>query len=167
MSYSSVLVDHSPDVAVVNMTASRHCPVCATPAADAELFAEDSIDPTRLTDLSFASRKQPEYMSHRLVRCRVCDLVFVPDPPEQGKLADAYHDAGYDSSAEADDAAESYLRAIRPVLSRLDPAACALEIGTGTAVFLERLSAAGFTSVHGVEPSPLRLRPRHHTGAPG
>ena len=121
------------------------------------LFAQENIDVSRLTDFSFASRKTPEYMCHRLVQCRVCDLVFVPDPPVQSELANAYHSAGYDSTEEANDAAASYIMAIQPVLSKLRQTDSALEIGTGTAIFLEHLQGVGFRYLCGVEPSTAAI----------
>jgi SAM-dependent methyltransferase len=135
------------------MNPTRNCPVCNTPSTGADLYIEENIDKTRLTGLSFASRKEPEYMCHRLMRCRTCDLVYVDKPPTQDYLAQAYHQAEYDSAEEGNDAATAYISAIEPVLTRLSERKRALEIGTGTAVFLEHLSAKGFTDLVGVEPS--------------
>jgi SAM-dependent methyltransferase len=92
-------------------------------------------------------------MSHRLVMCPACDLVYVEEPPADDELARAYHTADYDSADEANDAASAYISAIRPVLGKLSRKDAALEIGTGTGIFLEHLSRAGFTTLVGVEPS--------------
>ncbi len=135
------------------LPAPRPCPVCGQGSAKAQLFAQETIDPARLTRFSFASRKEPEYMSHRLVRCADCDLVYADLPPAEDELAQAYHDAGYDSADDADDAAAAYLRAIAPVLAKLEHRDSALEIGAGTGVFLEHLERAGFSRLAGVEPS--------------
>ena len=145
------------------MTDERSCPVCGTPAAAAKLFLEENIDSARLSAFSFASRKQPEFMCHRLVQCQACDLVYVPQPPGQDELAAAYHSADYDSNEEGNDAAAAYLQAIRPVLDRLPRRGRALEIGTGTAVFLELLKHSGFDDVVGVEPSQaaIAVAPAH------
>ncbi len=132
---------------------TRSCPCCATPASAATLFLEKRLDPSRLNALSFASRKPPEFMNHRLVRCSVCDLVFADQPPDQSALADAYHASAFDSGPEADDAAVAYLREIGPVLEALPTRDAALEIGCGTGTFLAQLQAAGFTHLCGVEPS--------------
>jgi SAM-dependent methyltransferase len=132
----------------------RACPICRDAAVPAEPHFDDSFREEAVTGASFASRKLPEYMSHAMVRCTGCDLVFVDRPPSQEALADNYHDADYDSAEEAEHAADSYAAAIRPVLKqlagRMDDA---LEIGTGTAVFLARLQDAGFGNLVGVEPS--------------
>jgi SAM-dependent methyltransferase len=134
--------------------AQRACPICRDTSAPTEPHFADSFRQDDVTASSFASRKLPEYMSHAMVRCTQCDLVFVDHPPSQEALAENYHDADYDSSEEADHAADSYIAAIKPVLAQLSGRMNdALEIGTGTAVFLARLRDAGFANLVGVEPS--------------
>jgi SAM-dependent methyltransferase len=117
----------------------------------------ESYDRDRLSAFSYASRKEPEFMCHRLVQCTVCDLVYVSAPPQQDELAAAYHEADYDSSEEANSAAEAYLRAIGPLLARLPQKERALEIGTGNGIFLEKLASVGFSELVGVEPSPAAI----------
>jgi len=114
---------------------------------------EENIDSSQISNFSFASRKTPEWMCHQLVRCHHCSLVFAPTPPSVDELAQAYHEAAYDSSEEANDAARSYMGAIAPALRRLLQKKAALEIGTGTGIFLEHLVGAGFEQGIGVEPS--------------
>ena len=139
------------------MGKSRPCPVCHTGSEKAILLFEKNIDPAKLSGLSFASRKEPEYMCHRLVQCPNCDLVYADQPPGEDELAHAYHTADYDSSEEANDAAAAYIRAIEPALGMLTRRQRALEIGTGTGIFLENLSAAGFKELIGVEPSSAAI----------
>src|SRR4051812_23468114 len=124
------------------MNESRNCPLCDSTHEEATLFLEENIDRTRLTEFSFASRKEPEYMNHRLVRCPTCDLVYAVRPPAEEDLAQAYHVAEYDSADEANDAGKAYIEAMKPVLDRLQRRESALEIGTGTGVFLEHLMNA-------------------------
>ena len=131
----------------------RCCPACQTDSQRARLFLAESLDRARLSEFSFASRKEPEFMSHRLVQCPTCDLVYVDMPPDEDELAHAYHVANYDSSDEADDAAKSYIQAVRPTLNKLAHRKIALEIGTGTGIFLEHLAAEGFEKLIGIEPS--------------
>jgi SAM-dependent methyltransferase len=136
---------------------SRACPVCDTESRFARLFLEENIDPAKLSGLSFASRKTPEFMCHRLVRCPRCDLVYADEPLDQEVLAQAYHASGFDSAEEANDAADSYVEALRPLLAALPARQSVLEIGAGTGAFLERLLPWGFTRLVGVEPSPAAI----------
>lgn len=128
----------------------RACPVCG-PGAPADLHAEADFDPARLGRFSFASRKAPELMHYRLLRCRDCDTVYASPAPKPGYFARAYDEAAFDSAEEAGWAARTYARALR----RLGPdcRAGALDIGTGDGAFLDELLKAGFTGVRGVEPS--------------
>lgn len=131
--------------------------MCSAPSQKANLFLDGSIDAARISEFSFSSRKTPEFMSHRLVQCQVCDLVFVDAPPPVEELTEAYHKAEYDSSEEAEDAAITYAHSISPYLGKLPQRDAALEIGTGTGIFLEYLARSGFRNVIGVEPSKAAI----------
>ena len=139
------------------MSIIRSCPVCQSTAENASLFQEENIDESRLSGFSYASRKEPEYMCHRLVRCKTCDLVYANNPPQQDELAHSYHVAEYDSSEEANDAAQAYLKAMQPILVKLKQKNRVLEIGSGTGVLLELLETEGFTELVGVEPSSAAI----------
>ena len=149
----------------MNAVQNRDCPVCGERFLKASLFIPENYDVSKISSLSFASRKEPEFMCHRLVECPQCDLVYVDCPPSQENLADSYHAADYDSSEEADDAALSYIKALQSTFNRLTLGS-ALEIGTGTGVFLEYLVKSGFTSVEGIEPSEkaIAAAPAHRLG---
>lgn len=139
------------------ITSARVCPLCEAGEDQAEPFLSDTRDESRIILSSFASRKVPEYMSHAMVRCRACDLAYVDRPPSVASLAASYHAADYDSAEEAEDAADAYLRTLQPVLDLLKGREAALEIGTGTGAFLERLRDAGFTQLVGIEPSSAAI----------
>ena len=136
---------------------SRSCPICRTSAEQARLFLDENFDAKRLSALSYASRKTPEFMCLRMLQCPKCDLVYAETPPMQSELAKAYELADYDSSQEANDAASTYVDAISPILQRLPERRSALEIGAGTGIFLECLKERGFVQLSGVEPSAAAL----------
>lgn len=148
---------------ITSSAGHRACPVCQTGDDQATQFFDNNIDPSKLTGFSFASRKTPEFMAHRLVQCPVCDLVYVSQPPSEAALAHAYHVADYDSADEANDAATAYVQAMQPVLRHIANKQRALEIGTGTGILLEQLQRAGFLEVIGVEPSEAAIAaaPKH------
>lgn len=139
------------------MPNNRPCPVCKTPSENASLFLERNIDEKLISSFSYASRKEPELMCHKLVHCNNCDLIYACNPPEQKELADAYHTSEYDSAEEANDAAYSYIRAIKPVLKNMNSKIRVLEIGSGTGIFLELLQKEGFSELVGVEPSSAAI----------
>jgi SAM-dependent methyltransferase len=136
---------------------ARSCPVCGSPSEKARLFLDRSIDLTRITDASFASRKLPEYMSHRLVRCADCTTIYAVEGPSPEILAAVYRDASYDTAVEAEMAATTYANILAPHVARLARRGALLEIGTGTGVFLDRMEKAGFATRIGVEPSKAAI----------
>lgn len=137
---------------------ARPCPVCG-PGPGSVLHAESNLDPSRLDGYAYSSRKAPELMRHRLLRCLGCGALYAPQPPPGRALARAYDAALFDSGVEAACAASTYAQALLGLegLGRRG----ALDIGTGDGAFLAHLLAAGFSGVRGVEPSraPIRSAP--------
>jgi SAM-dependent methyltransferase len=145
------------------MSSKRPCPVCGAGPLEAKSFLAANVDPARMDEFSYASRKTPEYMNLNLIQCLRCDLVYADEPPSQDDLTRAYHVADYDSPEEADDAAATYIHAMQPVLTALPRRESALEIGTGTGALLQRLAEQGFSELVGVEPSTAAIAaaPQH------
>lgn len=142
----------------------RACPVCG--ATTHVNFAEEHIDPEKISNFTYASRKQPEFMCLRLVRCTSCDLVYAPNPPDGKFLSAAYADASYDSVEEAECAAESYALALTPHVAHLRNRNAAVDVGAGSGPLLPWLRDIGFQTVIGIEPSraainaaPASVRP--------
>jgi SAM-dependent methyltransferase len=132
--------------------ALRPCPVCGNSDERHEMYPQ-RLDPSRLDGMSYASRKEPEFMSLRMVVCPGCDLLYAPRVPSSSFLADAYAETEYDSDLEARYAAASYADALRKLLGRLPDRDSALEIGAGNGSFLAHLRQMGFAQVTGIEPS--------------
>lgn len=133
------------------MEVERRCPLCARETG--VLFAEASVDPKRLGEFAYASRKIPEYMHLRLLHCPVCDLVYASPVPAPSELEDAYREAAYDSKVEAEYAAQTYAAQVRRFYERLPDRAGALDIGAGDGAFCGQLQALGFRDIIGLEPS--------------
>lgn len=130
----------------------RACPIC-NDGAGAVLFADAKVDAGRLDSFAFASRKNPELMHHRLVRCTGCDVVYANPAPPAAALDRAYADADFDSAVEAAHASRTYGTILDRILDRLPSRAGALDVGTGDGSFLLELQRRGFTDVTGIEPS--------------
>lgn len=147
----------------------RACPVCNT--VTYVKFADEHIDPEKINDFTYASRKQPEFMCLRLVQCTNCSLVYAPNPPDTSFLTAAYTDAAYDSNQEAQCAALSYAHALAPYLSQLQNKSAAVDVGAGSGPLLPWLNEVGFETVIGIEPSraainaaPASVRPMLREG---
>jgi len=133
----------------------RPCPVCGS--REHAHFAEERIDESQVTAFTYASRKEPEFMCLRLVRCLGCDLVYAPTPPATDYLTAAYSEAAYDSGEEARFAAESYAKALARHLSALPARGAAVDVGAGSGPLLPWLVAQGFAPVIGIEPSAAAI----------
>ena len=136
---------------------SRNCPICGSAAA-CRLFAKANIDPTQLDRFAYASRKTPEFMHYRLVECTQCDLIYAADIPSTNFLGQAYLEADFASSLEAQYAGRTYQTVVAKLQAKLPDKIGALDIGTGDGCFLEKLLELGFSNVQGVEPSSAPIR---------
>jgi len=130
--------------------AARPCPICAR-AEQQHLVREGNLDFERLNAASFSSRKLPEYMHPRLMRCAPCGLVYASPAPTPAFLAASYRDASFDATKESEYAAQTYIECLRDA-GRLQPVP-ALDIGAGDGAFLRELVRNGFDDVIGYEPS--------------
>lgn len=147
----------------------RACPVCG--GRSYAHFADERIDPRRISNYTYSSRKQPEFMCLQLVRCIDCDLVYAPMPPPTDSLTTAYSEAAYDSGLEAQAAAHSYAKALKPYVSHLAGRGAAIDAGAGSGPLLPWLLENGFNPVIGIEPSraainaaPPAIRPMLREG---
>jgi len=129
----------------------RACPICH--GRSHAPFADERIDPGRVGTLTYASRKPPEFMCLRLVRCTTCDLVYAPSPPAEDFLHAAYAGADFDSGPEAMAAAKTYADALGPHLRGPSGRNAAVDVGAGSGPLLPWLQSQGFSPVIGIEPS--------------
>jgi SAM-dependent methyltransferase len=128
----------------------RACPVCG-PGVSTTVFAESNYDPAKLNAFSFASRKSPELMHYRLLRCDGCDVLYASPAPILEEMHVGYEEASFDSAEEAGYAARTYAGVLKRMA--LPTKHGALDVGTGDGAFLRCLIEAGFTDVRGIEPS--------------
>lgn len=133
------------------MQKHRNCPVCDSDSG--ELFAEARLDPARLGEFAYASRKLPEYMHHRLLCCSRCDVIYASPVPDTSELESAYEAAAFDSQQEAAYAARTYIQSLQSICDRLPDRIGALDIGAGDGAFCGELKSIGFSDVTGLEPS--------------
>jgi SAM-dependent methyltransferase len=141
-----------PESATFAQITREVCPGCGGPGPFT-LWAEAKVDPAKLNDLAFASRKAPELMHHRLVTCPRCDLLLANPIPSPDAVGQAYHDAAFDSADEARCASRTYAGLVERVRASLPDSDGVLDIGTGEGSFLAELARRGFTGLAGVEPS--------------
>lgn len=135
----------------------RVCPVCET-AAPAVVTWPANFDLGKLDAQGFASRKLPENMHLELHTCQRCDVMYANPAIDSTDLVQAYTEASYESSQEADDASRTYQTYLAHHLSRLMNKKAALDVGCGNGSFLQRLQELGFQEQMGVEPSTAPIQ---------
>ena len=96
----------------------RVCPVCGSDEQSDVLFEAD-FDESQLDDFAFASRKTPEFMHFRMVRCPDCDLLYATPAPDLDWLRQQYREADFDTPVESRYAARTYARHLRRIADRL------------------------------------------------
>ena len=129
----------------------RACPICESEGFINILKA--NYDENCLTSFSFASRKVPEFMHFRMLRCSVCDLLYANPIPSKDIFTKLYKEAAYDSGEESTYAARTYAKLLPVIVERLPDLNGALDIGTGSGDFLKHLLSHGFKNIIGIEPS--------------
>jgi SAM-dependent methyltransferase len=134
---------------------SRPCPLCGT-VDQSDVFLKENYDLDRLTHSAFSSRKLPEYMHFRLMRCSRDDLVYASPTPTLETLAEAYREASFEASKESEYAAKTYVKFLRSKRG-LKPTKT-LDIGAGDGAFLFELQKWGFDDLVGFEPSEAPVR---------
>jgi SAM-dependent methyltransferase len=130
----------------------RKCPVCKSDDGSQVAYPA-RIDEEKLDGFAFASRKFPELMHLRLLKCPTCGVLYASPALSPQFLASAYREASYDSNEEAEYAAATYAGELESILRVIGDREVALEIGAGNGAFLRHLREAGFRQVIGVEPS--------------
>jgi SAM-dependent methyltransferase len=128
----------------------RPCPICSL-VDRSVLFLAEKFDPKRVTEAAFSSRKLPEYMHFRLMKCKRCDIVYASPAVRGEQLADAYRGASFEASRESEYAARTYYEYLRRHTGAKP--APALDIGAGDGAFLLELLRHGYDEIVGYEPS--------------
>ena len=127
---------------------TRLCPACGSPGVSR--FSEN-IDASKISSLSYASRKLPELMHYALSECEGCLTLFTEASLETEKLLENYRDALFDSHIESEFAAKTYCNYLNKF--RIINGKHILDIGCGDGTFLKLSIKLGAKSVQGIEPS--------------
>lgn len=137
-------------------TDNNVCPLCRN--TNTIIYSKSNYDINNITDYSFASRKNPEYMHYTLMKCKDCDLLYSVDIVNKEKFYNMYAEASFDSKNEASFASKTYIKYFDKVYKKLHIKSekninLAMDIGTGEGSFLKELLDYGVKNVIGVEPS--------------
>lgn len=134
----------------------RICPICKK--AESKIFLPEKIDQNLISNFSFASRKNPEYMRHELVRCVYCSLIYTNKPLKKSIIEKLYFNADFNSSLYADQASNAYINGLLLIIKKLNIKSEILDVGCGEGSFIYKLFKLGFNNVTGIEPSLLAIK---------
>ena len=59
----------------------KNCPICKSSDKNNKVFIEKNIDYKKINDFSFSSRKTPEFMNFKFLKCGSCSLIYTTDIP--------------------------------------------------------------------------------------
>jgi len=127
---------------------TRLCPACG--GSGVKRFNEN-VDSSKISSLSYASRKLPELMHYALSECESCLTLFTESTLETEKLLENYRNASFDSHIESEFAAKTYCNYLNKF--KIINGKQILDIGCGDGTFLKLSSKLGAKSVQGIEPS--------------
>ncbi|MDR2409147.1 MAG: class I SAM-dependent methyltransferase [Bacteroidales bacterium] len=137
----------------------RVCPVCGS--KQYTLIAPEKIDRNLISQLSYSSRKIPEFMHLKLVLCSVCGLIYTPEPTSLEELKRLYTDSSFETSNEELCAAKTYFKLIKPYLKKINKSDTVLDVGAGSGSFLYLFRNFGFCNLVGIEPSIQSINDAH------
>lgn len=139
--------------ALTDETLIRPCPVCGS-------ILHDVLYRQRFEDFAAGSITD----AYDVVACRTCGMCFASGLPGQARFSEYYGQSSkYDLSAAGAQATSFDVQRHREVAEFIsahvaDRTGPVLDVGTATGALLVALREVGFTSVHGVEPSPDAAR---------
>lgn len=129
------------------------CNLCGTDEAQV-LFEADAmrIPKTRKEFIAVYSSGSEHIFYERLVRCRICGLIYLSPRPRCNLITDGYFLAKDERYISQEKSREKTFRSSLKIIKRLCPTGKLLDIGAASGTFIKVASQAGFEA-SGIEPS--------------
>lgn len=128
------------------------CALCGS-YGDYTVIYKANFRESDFNEAVFSARRMPDKVHYQIVRCIRDGLVRSNPVIEESVIMELYRKGSFTYRDETDNLAESYYRAVKPVLDGMPKDAAILEIGCGNGFFLKRLRLAGYDNIFGIEPS--------------
>ena len=113
----------------------KSCPICKNYKNNKIFSKRKTLKKNKINQFSFSSRKIPEFMNFKLMKCEICNIIFASKVPNFAKIKKFYNDTSYISEQDALDASTTYFKYLKKYLNTKHKIN-ALEIGTGSGLFL-------------------------------
>lgn len=101
----------------------------------------------------YTSRRVPDRVHFRIVRCLVCGLTFSNPIYEAKKILDSYKRSANPTTEDLKNSALVYISYLKNIIKNLPSKDKLLDIGCGDGFFLLEAKKLGFRELYGVEPS--------------
>lgn len=138
------------------------CPLCgSSESGESHELYPAQISASAFSKTIFSARRSPDKLHYRIVKCRHDDMVRSDPILPVKNLDQLYLQSLFTYEQEVANLVKTYMTALEPTLSLLQPSASILEIGCGNGFMLEALIKRGFHSVVGVEPSTEAVAKAH------
>lgn len=129
------------------------CAVCHKKTKYKILFPQSFNHNTIINAKIYSSRRKPDRIHFRIVRCLNCGLTYSNPIFEQKKIINFYRQSFNPKEQDINSSAKIYASYLKLILPRLKAKEKLLDIGCGDGFFLREAKKMGFKEVYGVEPS--------------
>lgn len=124
------------------------CSVCGNGVSYQVLYPER----LGVVKIDFSSRKEPQKVHYRIVRCRKCGLVYSNPVFFEERIANVYRGGTYFHELQVENYLRDYVTEFKKIIPYLKNKENLLEIGCANGFFLKVAQEEGFKNVVGVEP---------------
>ncbi len=128
------------------------CAVCRKKTKLTILY-ESTFDPEQLKPSVYTSRRTPDQIHFRIVRCLTCGLTFSDPIYDSRQILRLYKSSYNPTEEDIYNSAKVYTAYLKPVVKKLARTDNFLDIGCGDGFFLKEAKKLGFKNVYGIEPS--------------
>lgn len=128
------------------------CAICKKKTKYRILY-KSTLNPKFITYKTFMSRRIPDRIHFRIVRCLNCGLTYSNPIYDPDKIVSLYKESCNPTEDDIKSSGKVYASYLKSVLNKLSDKLKILDIGCGDGFFLKEAKRLGFKELYGVEPS--------------
>lgn len=128
------------------------CVVCRKKTPIKVLY-KANFHPRDINPETYTSRRIPDRVHFRIVRCKICGLTFSNPISSVAKIIAAYQKSANPTHDDLKNSAKVYTSIISGLIKNLPSKNRILDIGCGDGFFLLEAKKLGFKELYGIEPS--------------
>lgn len=133
------------------------CAICGS-GAKYKILYNATFNPEDITPDTYTSRRIPDRVHFRFVRCLECGLTFSNPIHDSSKIVESYKESYNPTEEDLKNSGRVYAMYLKSILSKLKSRNRILDIGCGDGFFLKEAKKLRFKELYGVEPSKDAVR---------